>query len=102
MILKRGQRIWVVLNHQWPDQEEHQQPALSLETGAYGITIEFHQPAPDLGHCGEAVHAFDTGFQVKYRGPDTECGWAALPLVLAMSSTRYEYVLLAIEERRSR
>ncbi|OHX19650.1 neuraminidase-like domain-containing protein [Chromobacterium sphagni] len=78
--LQRGQRSWQVLNHQCEDQQEHARSELGLQRGAYQLSIEFIQPAPELDDCGCAAEPFHTGFQLKYRGPDSCDCWVALPL----------------------
>lgn len=79
VILKHGQDTWVVLNHQWPDEQEGEVPALRLERGAHQIVIDFQQPSPDFGR-EQAVHPQRTGFQLKYSGPDSDGRYQAIPL----------------------
>lgn len=77
--LQRGQRTWVVLNHQWIDEDEHARPKLDLLRGAYSVTIEFIQPVtPPDDHCDHP--RFHSGFTVKYSGPDSAEKWESLPL----------------------
>jgi hypothetical protein len=79
--LQRGQRTWVLLNHQWPEQQEDQVPQLDLQRGAYTITIQFRQAKPLLAdECECDIGLFKTGFTVKYCGPDSNSQWLALPL----------------------
>jgi hypothetical protein len=70
VVLKRGQRTWVLLSHHWVGEEEQRFASLPLKRGAYGITIEFIQPEPEF-LSDEHVRPQHTGFQIKYLGPDT-------------------------------
>jgi hypothetical protein len=70
VVLRRGQRTWVILSHHWDGEEEHPAAALPLKCGAYELTAELIQPAPEFGDDDE-VRPQHTGFQVKYCGPDT-------------------------------
>ena len=76
--LQRGSKTFAVLNHEWPGNTEPQIHEPHLRRGAYRITIEYNQPAPDFsaGH----PHRHRTGFQVKYAGPDTEDCLITLPI----------------------
>ena len=71
VILKRGQRTWILLSHHWPGEEEHRSSSLLLRPGAYELTVELLQPTPDF-HSDEQVHPQRSGFQVKYSGPDSD------------------------------
>ena len=71
VVLRRGQRSWVLLSHHWVGEEERPAAALPLKRGAYELTVELIQPAPHFDNDDE-VRAQHTGFQVKYCGPDTE------------------------------
>jgi hypothetical protein len=79
LTLKRGSRSWVVLNHQWPGETGHERNALRLSRGAYHITIEYAQPAPDFTVASH-LHPQQTGFQVKYARPDSDGFLVTLPL----------------------
>jgi Tc toxin complex TcA C-terminal TcB-binding domain len=70
-VLSRGQRAWVVLSHHWEGEEEHRASALPLKPGAYRLTVEFTQPAPEFGG-DDQTRPQHTGFQVKYSGPDSD------------------------------
>ena len=70
VVLKRAQRSWTILSHHWPSEEERPSSALPLRRGAYELTAEFVQPAPDFA-SDEQVIPQHTGFQVKYSGPDS-------------------------------
>jgi len=70
-VLSRGQRTWVVLSHYWEGEEEHRASALPLKPGAYRLTVEFTQPAPEFSG-DEQTRPQHTGFQVKYSGPDSD------------------------------
>jgi hypothetical protein len=70
--LRRGQKEWVLLSHDWPDEAECPvSTVLPLRTGAYDLSIEFVQCAPTDDDL-EDEHVLYTGFQLKYRGPDTD------------------------------
>lgn len=72
MVLKRGQKTWVLLNHNWGSEDAPaycSQPLL-LKPGAYSVLIEFRQPKPNFSVM-EHVFPQHTGFQVKYCGPDS-------------------------------
>jgi hypothetical protein len=71
VVLKRGQRSWVILSHHWPDSEEHRSSALPLKRGAYELTVELIRPTPEFS-SDEQVHPQHTGFQIKYAGPDSD------------------------------
>ena len=49
VVLRRGQRTWVILSHHWAGEEEHPAAALPLKRGAYELTAELIQPAPEFG-----------------------------------------------------
>jgi hypothetical protein len=78
VMLKRGQRTWILLQHQW--HAEHAEPSSSVHLlpGVYEVTIWFHQHGPAFHSDDEAVPQ-NTGFQIKYSGPDTEGRQVALP-----------------------
>jgi hypothetical protein len=78
VMLKRGQRTYVLLSHHWPGEEEYRHTSLPLKRGAYEITVEFIQPTPEFS-SDEHVHRQHTGFQIKYSGPDTGCERMELP-----------------------
>jgi uncharacterized membrane protein YgcG len=68
--LRRGQRTFVILSHCWPGEEERPAGALPLKRGAYELTAQLIQPAPEFND-EEQVQPQHTGFQVKYCGPDS-------------------------------
>jgi hypothetical protein len=77
MVLHRGQKSWTMINHCW--EAPVAPPAVSeplwLHRGVYHIEIYFEQRQPDLvGH-----HHLHTGFQVKYKGADTEDELCVVP-----------------------
>jgi hypothetical protein len=78
--LKRGQKEWVFLSHRWEGDEGDAfcSEPVSLQRGVYRLEIEFKQPQPEFSRH-EDVCAQRTGFQVKYKGPDTSECIAALP-----------------------
>lgn len=70
--LRRGQRGWVLLSHDWPDETapEDCSAPLSLRRGTYQLTVEFTQPEPEYDDPSD-VCPVTGGFQVKYAGPDS-------------------------------
>jgi len=79
--LRRGQKLWVVLAHEWPgdDAPAERSSALPLRRGAYDITIELFRCPPKFADADD-VHPLHTGFELSYAGPDT--GGRAEPLPL--------------------
>ena len=77
--LTRGSKTWVVLNHDWPGDSSPERSMPRLRGGAYGIVIEYNQPAPDFTSASR-LHPQHTGFEVKYAGPDSRDCLVALPL----------------------
>jgi hypothetical protein len=71
VVLRRGQRSWVILSHHWPGEEEHRSSALPLRRGAYEVTAEMVQRSPEFGD-EEQVLRQRTGFRVEYSGRDTD------------------------------
>jgi hypothetical protein len=76
--LQRGSKAFAVLNHQWPGNTEPEVHEPRLRRGAYGIVVEYSQPAPDVS--SGYPHKTRTGFQVKYVGPDTGDRIVTLPV----------------------
>jgi hypothetical protein len=76
--LQRGAKTFAVLNHEWPGNTEPEVHEPRLRRGAYQITVEYSQPAPDLSTTHP--HRKRTGFQVKYAGPDSEDCLVTLPV----------------------
>ncbi|MEE4379539.1 MAG: insecticidal toxin complex protein, partial [Candidatus Competibacteraceae bacterium] len=78
--LKRGQKTWILLAHDWPDEEAPPRCAepINLKRGFYELKIELE--CKPLAFDGpEDVCPRRTGFQVKYHGPDTDGVWVAVP-----------------------
>jgi hypothetical protein len=71
VILRRGQRSWVILSHHWLGVEERRSTALPLKRGAYELTVELVRSAPEFA-SDEQVDPLRTGFQIKYAGPDSD------------------------------
>jgi hypothetical protein len=71
VVLRRGQRTWVILSHHWAGEEEHGATALPLKRGAYELTAELVQSVPEFGDEDE-VRPQHTGFRVEYSGPDSD------------------------------
>jgi hypothetical protein len=75
--LQRGKPT-LVLNHQWPGETGQPRGAPRLRRGAYRITVEYAQSAPDF--TGAHPRPQRTGFQLKYAGPDSDGRLVTLPL----------------------
>ena len=80
VILKRGQKTWVLLSHDWPNEEAP--PActkpIALKKGFYELDIELERKS--LVFDGpEDVCPQTTGFQLKYKGTDSEMEWLVVP-----------------------
>lgn len=78
VILKRGQRTWILLSHHWLGEEERRTSSLPLKRGLYELTIEMIQPTPEF-LSDQQTHPQHTGFQVKYCGPDTDNRRSEIP-----------------------
>ncbi|MFC5751424.1 neuraminidase-like domain-containing protein [Actinomadura rugatobispora] len=78
--LRRGQRRWVVLSHDWPDETVPGDRAdpLRLARGAYRLSVEFVQPRPAHRDAEDLTPAVG-GFQLKYAGHDTCDDLMAIP-----------------------
>ena len=76
--LKRGSRTWVLLSHSWPAEEERRTSTRHLRRGAYELTIELVRPAPEFASENQ-VRPLETGLEVRYAGPDTNCERIAIP-----------------------
>ena len=79
--LRRGQKFWTLLNHSWhaDNAPDSSSSPIYLSRGAYRIDIYFEQNNPTfaLEHC---VKAIQTGFQIKYCGPDTNLRLVAISI----------------------
>ncbi|MCY7282514.1 MAG: insecticidal toxin complex protein, partial [Cyanobacteria bacterium CAN_BIN43] len=78
--LKRGQRTWVLLAHDWPSEEAPADCAapIALKKGFYELNIELERK-PLFFDGPEDVCPQTTGFQLKYNGPDAGMDWLAIP-----------------------
>ncbi len=78
--LQQGQRTWILLAHNWPDEEAPASCAtpVNLERGFYDLTIEFER-LPLMLDGPEDVCPQTTGFALKYTGPDAGEGWTTIP-----------------------
>ncbi|MEQ9238017.1 Tc toxin subunit A-related protein [Coleofasciculus sp. E2-BRE-01] len=89
--LKRGQKTWILLAHDWPHEEA---PAacstpITLKKGFYELEIELERK-PLVFDGPEDVCPQHTGFQLKYGGSDAGEAWLAIPhdkLFLAQKNT---------------
>lgn len=79
--LRRGQKVWVVLAHEWPgdDAPAGRSSPLPLKRGAYDIAIELFRCPPRFADADD-VHPLHTGFELSYIGPDTGGRVEPLPL----------------------
>jgi hypothetical protein len=80
IILKRGQKTWVLLTHDWTGKEA---PAdcskpIALRRGVYELSIELERK-PLVFDGPEDVCPQTTGFQLKYQGEDANDQWLAVP-----------------------
>ncbi|WP_445282329.1 Tc toxin subunit A-related protein [Streptomyces sp. DSM 118148] len=80
VVLRRGQRVWVVLARHWPGETGAPECAseLELRRGAYDVEIEFLQSAPAFAEADD-VRPATTGFELAYSGPDSDDRPIALP-----------------------
>jgi Tc toxin complex TcA C-terminal TcB-binding domain len=78
--LKRGQRTWVLLAHDWPNEEAPANCAapIALKKGFYELNIELERK-PLFFDGPEDVCPQTTGFQLKYNCSDTGMDWLAIP-----------------------
>jgi hypothetical protein len=79
--LRRGQKFWTVLNRRWHADRapEAVSDSLFLRRGAYHIEIHFEQKEPTFKEEA-CIRELQTGFQVKYNGPDTDCTVVEIPI----------------------
>jgi hypothetical protein len=75
--LRRGQKTWILLRHHWHHEHDIDHASLHLRGGAYEIEVELVQHEPDFVH--PPLHRQHTGFEIKYRGPDTQEHMSMLP-----------------------
>lgn len=80
IVLNRGQRTWVLLSHDWPNEEApaHCSKPIALKRGFYELRIELERN-PLFFDGPEDICAQATGFQLKYKGPDAGEEWLAAP-----------------------
>ena len=79
VILKRGERTWLLLKHDWHEEYDGEPVSkLPLRRGAYELTIHFAQQRPHFNRPEDA-RRLHTGLQLKYAGPDSGDRWIALP-----------------------
>lgn len=78
--LRRGQRDWVLLSHEWPNEEApaHCAKPIALKRGFYELLIELDRN-PLVFDGPEDICPQATGFQLKYTGPDAGEEWSAVP-----------------------
>jgi Tc toxin complex TcA C-terminal TcB-binding domain len=79
VVLKRGQRSWVILSHDWPAEEAPADCAkpIALKRGFYELKVELKRK-PLAFDGPEDVCPQTTGFQLKYKGADTDMEWLAV------------------------
>ncbi|MET0453846.1 MAG: neuraminidase-like domain-containing protein [Mycobacterium sp.] len=79
VLLKRGQRSWVLLSHDWPDETAPPGCAeVTLRRGVYDLVVEISHPRPEYGRQ-EHICPLKAGFQLKYSGPDSGGSLMAIP-----------------------
>ena len=80
IILKRGQKTWVLLAHDWLGEEApgHCAKPIMLKKGFYELVIELERK-PLVFNGPDIVCPQITGFQLKYQGPDTDENWLTVP-----------------------
>jgi hypothetical protein len=80
VVLSRGQRTWVLLSHEWPNEEApaHCSKPITLKKDFYQLTIELKRN-PLVFDGPEDICPQTTGFQLKYNGPDAGADWLAVP-----------------------
>lgn len=76
--LKRGQKEWILLSHDWEGHGKGAHASLALKRGAYDITIDFVRCATTMDDL-EDEHVLHTGFELKYSGPDSNDDLIAIP-----------------------
>jgi Tc toxin complex TcA C-terminal TcB-binding domain len=78
--LKQGQRTWVLLAHDWPNEEAPADCAtpIALKKGFYELEIELERK-PLSFNGSEDICPQTTGFQLKYNGADSGMDWLAIP-----------------------
>ena len=90
LTLRRGERLWTVLNHSW--DAAHAPPASSdsiwLHRGIYHIEIQFKQDQPTFAH-EPCIRHLNTGFQVKYTGADTDGVLMTVPIDKLFLETKH-------------
>jgi|APLak6261663543_1056040.scaffolds.fasta_scaffold00218_3 hypothetical protein len=79
-ILKRGLKTWVLLAHDWPDEEApgHCAKPIELKKGFYDLSIELERK-PLVFEGPDDICPQITGFQLKYKGLDTCEDWLTVP-----------------------
>jgi hypothetical protein len=87
--LKRGQKEWIVLRHEGDriDASSDCQSTLSLRRGAYEVEIRVAKPARQLDES-DTPCVSNTGFELKYEGPDTQGAIVHIPSSNLFPTTR--------------
>ena len=80
MLLKRGQKTWVLLAHAWPGEEApaHCADAVALRRGFYTIDIELVRQPMAFEDREDRCRQI-TGWQLKFNGPDSHGHWHTIP-----------------------
>ena len=81
VIIKKGQKTWAILSHHWPDEvaPKSSSTPIQLKPGAYQLRVQFAQKQPTFSEADE-IHPQETGFQLKYCGPDSDDRIIAIPM----------------------
>jgi hypothetical protein len=77
--LRRGQKSWVVLRHHWHEEPGEEHTMLPLRRGAYQLVIEFAGPKSEFNDADDLCPQ-RTGFEIKYKGPDSCDKLIAIPI----------------------
>ncbi len=72
VVLRQGQKKWVLLNHEWPNEEAPADcsKAIHLKKGMYQLEIDINRKS-QMFDDEEDLCPLTTGFQLKYEGPDS-------------------------------
>ncbi|SFN24754.1 hypothetical protein SAMN05216386_0105 [Nitrosospira briensis] len=98
VILRRGQRTWVLLAHDWLNEEApgHCSKPIPLKKGFYDLLIELERK-PLVFEGPEDICPHTTGFQLKYKGPDSGEDWAVVPYDKLFQDQKNDTLLTGLE-----
>jgi len=99
VVLRRGQKSWTIINHAWDAPAAP--PAIShpfvLQRGVWHIEIWFEQRQP----LTASHHPLHTGFQAKYKGPDTGDTLSVMPVRKLFRDSKQETLAHGLELKSS-